>query len=90
MPCGSKAWLRFARALPWWVQSYVAAGCGDEHTQRANVAAFHMWGLVSRMLNGAYERDLSISLLGVDLPTAGARPRHRRDLLLEPRRTLRP
>jgi lactate 2-monooxygenase len=55
--------------LPWWVHSYVAGGCGDEHTQRVNVSAFRNWGIVPRMLNGAYERDLSVSLLGMDLPT---------------------
>jgi lactate 2-monooxygenase len=55
--------------LPWWVHSYVAGGCGDEHTQRLNVSAFRNWGIVPRMLNGAYERDLSVSLFGMDLPT---------------------
>jgi lactate 2-monooxygenase len=55
--------------LPWWVHSYVAGGCGDEHTQRMNVSAFGHWGIVPRMLNGAYERDLSVSLLGMDLPS---------------------
>ena len=55
--------------LPWWVHSYVAGGCGDEHTQRLNVSAFRNWGIVPRMLNGAYERDLSVSLLGMELPT---------------------
>jgi lactate 2-monooxygenase len=55
--------------LPWWVHSYVAGGCGDEHTQRRNVSAFRDWGIVPRMLNGAYERDLSVSLFGMDLPT---------------------
>jgi isopentenyl diphosphate isomerase/L-lactate dehydrogenase-like FMN-dependent dehydrogenase len=55
--------------LPWWVHSYVAGGCGDEHTQRLNVSAFAKWGIVPRMLNGAAERDLSVSLLGMDLPT---------------------
>ena len=58
-----------AEALPWWVYSYVAGGCGDEHTQRANVAAFEKWGLVPRMLNGTYNRDLTTSLVGIDLPT---------------------
>ena len=58
-----------AEALPPWVYSYVAGGCGDEHTQRANVAAFEKWGLVPRMLNGAYDRDLTTSLVGIDLPT---------------------
>jgi lactate 2-monooxygenase len=55
--------------LPWWVHSYVAGGCGDEHTQRLNVSAFRRWGIVPRMLNGAYERDLSVSLLGMELPS---------------------
>jgi lactate 2-monooxygenase len=55
--------------LPWWVHSYVAGGCGDEHTQRLNVSAFRNWGIVPRMLNGGYERDLSVSLLGMDLTT---------------------
>ena len=29
--------------------NYVQGGCGDEHTQRANSAAFHRWGMVPRM-----------------------------------------
>ena len=49
--------------------SYVAGGAGDEHTQRANVAAFDRWGLVPRMLAGAAERDLSVELFGTRLPT---------------------
>ena len=36
---------RAAQALPPSVLSYVAGGAGDEHTQRANVAAFSQWGL---------------------------------------------
>lgn len=55
--------------LPWWVQSYVAGGCGNEHTQRANVEAFTKFGLVPRMFHGKYERDLSVSLFGIDLPS---------------------
>ncbi|MEV5705092.1 alpha-hydroxy-acid oxidizing protein [Actinoallomurus sp. NPDC052274] len=58
-----------SEVLPWWVLSYLAGGTGDEHTQRANVEAFKRYGIVPRMLNGAYERDLSISLFGIDLPT---------------------
>jgi lactate 2-monooxygenase len=58
-----------AEVLPWWVHSYVAGGCGDENTQRANVSAFSRYGIVPRMLNGAYERDLSVSLFGMTLPT---------------------
>jgi lactate 2-monooxygenase len=48
---------------------YVAGGAGDEHTQRANLAAFERWGIYPRMLAGAAERDLSINLFGHHLPT---------------------
>ena len=58
-----------AEALPPWILSYVAGGCGNEHTQRANVTAFEKWGIVPRMFNGSYERDLSIELFGMRLPT---------------------
>ncbi|GLW53525.1 alpha-hydroxy-acid oxidizing protein [Kitasatospora phosalacinea] len=56
---------RHALAPELW--SYVAGGAGDEHTQRANVAAFERWGLVPRMLVGAKERDLRVSLFGLEL-----------------------
>jgi lactate 2-monooxygenase len=49
--------------------SYVAGGAGDEHTQRANVAAFARWGLMPRMLTGAADRDLSVELFGTTYPT---------------------
>ncbi|OLT41121.1 lactate 2-monooxygenase [Saccharomonospora sp. CUA-673] len=58
---------RAAEALPPWVLSYVKSGAGDEGTQRANVDAFAKWGLVPRMMAGAYERDLSTNLFGIDL-----------------------
>jgi isopentenyl diphosphate isomerase/L-lactate dehydrogenase-like FMN-dependent dehydrogenase len=58
-----------AEVLPWWVHSYVAGGCGDEGTQRANVDAFSRYGIVPRMLNGATERDLSVALFDMTLPT---------------------
>ena len=51
------------------VLTYVAGGAGDEHTQARNVSAFDRYGLVPRMLAGAAERDLSVSLLGLELPT---------------------
>jgi len=60
---------RAARALPPSVLSYVAGGAGDEHTQRANVAAFTQWGLMPRMLVGARQRDLSVDLFGLRLPS---------------------
>src|SRR5271166_6765265 len=49
--------------------SYVAGGCGDERTQEANVAAFDKWGLTPRVFLGASQRDMSIELLGMKLPT---------------------
>ncbi|MBB3664613.1 lactate 2-monooxygenase [Prauserella sediminis] len=58
---------RAAEALPPWVLSYVKSGAGDEGTQRANVEAFAKWGLVPRMMEGAYERDLSTTLFGIEL-----------------------
>src|SRR5271165_907084 len=56
-------------AMPASLVSYVAGGCGDEHTQEANVAAFDKWGLPPRMFVGARQRDLSIELFGMKLPT---------------------
>ncbi|WP_040833963.1 alpha-hydroxy-acid oxidizing protein [Nocardia brevicatena] len=58
-----------AQALPGPVYSYVASGCGDEGTQRANVAAFDRYVLTPRMLVGAADRDLSVSLFGMSVPT---------------------
>ncbi|MGD0605473.1 MAG: lactate 2-monooxygenase [Streptosporangiaceae bacterium] len=60
---------RAAHALSPSVLSYVAGGAGDEHTQRANVAAFTRWGLMPRMLVGATQRDLSVDLFGLRLPS---------------------
>jgi len=51
------------------VWSYVAGGAGDEHTQRANVAAFLRHALVPRMFVGAKQRDLSVSMFGLSLPS---------------------
>ena len=58
-----------AATLPAWIMNYVAGGAGNERTQRANVEAFDRWGLVPRMMNGAYERDLTTNLFGIELPT---------------------
>ncbi|OBJ70458.1 alpha-hydroxy-acid oxidizing protein [Mycobacterium sp. 1274756.6] len=51
------------------VWSYVAGGAGDERTQRANVTAFERWGLLPRMFVGATERDLSVRLFSMTLPS---------------------
>ncbi|MGI5517285.1 alpha-hydroxy-acid oxidizing protein [Streptomyces sp. CA-106131] len=56
-------------AMPASVRSYVMAGSGDEHTQRANVTALGRWGLTPRMMVGATERDLSVDLFGMHLPS---------------------
>ncbi len=60
---------RAQAAMPPAVLSYVQGGCGDEFTQRANVEAFHRWGIVPRMLVDCSSRDLSIELFGIRLPT---------------------
>jgi lactate 2-monooxygenase len=57
------------KAMPDSLVSYVAGGCGDERTQEANVAAFDKWGLMPRMFVGAKQRDLSIELFGMRLPS---------------------
>ena len=49
--------------------NYVQGGCGDEHTQDRNAQAFHDWGMVPRMLVDCSERDLSIELFGLRLPS---------------------
>jgi isopentenyl diphosphate isomerase/L-lactate dehydrogenase-like FMN-dependent dehydrogenase len=49
--------------------SYVAGGAGDEHTQRANVSAFERWALMPRMLRASAQRDLSVKLFGMSLPS---------------------
>ena len=56
-------------ALPPSVISYVQGGCGDERTQEFNVAAFQRWGLIPRMMVDASQRDLSVDLFGMKLPT---------------------
>src|SRR6516225_6450465 len=56
-------------ALPPSIWSYVAGGAGDERTQRANCKAFAGWGLIPRMFAGAANRDLSVELFGMTLPS---------------------
>jgi lactate 2-monooxygenase len=55
--------------LPSWVYSYVGFGAGDGNTQRANIEAFSRYGIVPRMLVSPTERDLSVSLFDMQLPT---------------------
>ena len=44
-------------------------GAGNEFTQRVNVSAFEKWGVMPRMLRGAKDRDLSVELFGLNLPS---------------------
>jgi lactate 2-monooxygenase len=55
--------------LPSWVYSYVGYGAGDGRTQQANVDAFGRYAIVPRMLVAPTERDLSVSLFDMQLPT---------------------
>jgi lactate 2-monooxygenase len=56
-------------AMPASIWSYVAGGAGDERTQRVNRTAFDRWGLMPRMLTAHRERDRSVDLFGLTLPT---------------------
>jgi len=60
---------RAHEALGPMMTNYVAGGCGDEHTQDQNAAAFHRWGMVPRMMVDCSERDLSIELFGQTYPS---------------------
>jgi len=60
---------RAEMALPPSVWTYVTGGAGDERTQRANREAFDRWGLMPRMFVGAAERDLSVEVFGLSLPS---------------------
>ncbi|BBX66224.1 lactate 2-monooxygenase [Mycobacterium saskatchewanense] len=60
---------RAERAMSPSVWSYVTGGAGDERTQRANRKAFDQWGLIPRMFVGAAERDLSVQMCGLTLPS---------------------
>lgn len=60
---------RAHEALGPMMTNYVAGGCGDEHTQDQNAAAFHHWGMVPRMMVDCSVRDLSVDLFGHTYPT---------------------
>jgi hypothetical protein len=47
---------------------YVAGAAGGEQTARANREAFYLWRIVPRMLRDVSQRDLSVELLGRQLP----------------------
>jgi lactate 2-monooxygenase len=48
--------------------AYVFGGAGTEDTMRANEAAFRGWRIVPRMLRDVSVRDLSVTVLGTELP----------------------
>ncbi|OBK91139.1 lactate 2-monooxygenase [Mycobacterium sp. 1245499.0] len=58
-----------AAAMTPKVLGYVAGGAGDEHTQRANCAAFKRWGLYPRMGIAPEQRDMSVELFGIRFPS---------------------
>ncbi|MBL8848095.1 MAG: alpha-hydroxy-acid oxidizing protein, partial [Planctomycetaceae bacterium] len=60
---------RAEAAMPPQVLNYVQGGCGDEWTQDSNVAAFHRWGMIPRMMVDTSTRDLSVELFGVRFPS---------------------
>src|SRR5271168_4412598 len=48
---------------------YVAGGAGGEDTVRANREAFRRWRIVPRMLRDVSQRDLSVELFGMQVPS---------------------
>lgn len=50
------------------VVDYVFGGAGSEDTMRANLEAFRRWRIVPRMLRDVAERDLSVTVLGTEMP----------------------
>lgn len=56
-------------ALPPQAYTYVAGGAGREDTVRANRDAFLRWRILPRLLRDVSRRDLSVNLLGRQLPT---------------------
>ncbi|OBB31828.1 lactate 2-monooxygenase [Mycolicibacterium peregrinum] len=60
---------RAQAAMPASIWSYVAGGAGDERTQQVNRTAFDRWGLMPRMFNAHRERDLSVEVFGLRLPS---------------------
>ena len=47
---------------------YVAGAAGGESTMRANAEAFYRWRIVPRMLRNVSARDMSVEVLGANLP----------------------
>ncbi|HET7580096.1 MAG TPA: lactate 2-monooxygenase [Bacillales bacterium] len=65
LPVIFEEWEEYAREVledePYY---YVAGGAGGEHTMKENLAAFHRWKIVPRMLRSVKDRDLTVDLFG--------------------------
>jgi lactate 2-monooxygenase len=48
--------------------AYIFGGAGREETMRSNAEAFRRWRIVPRMLRDVSERDLSVTVLGTEMP----------------------
>jgi lactate 2-monooxygenase len=48
--------------------AYIFGGAGTEDTMRANADAFRRWRIVPRMLRNVAQRDLSVTVLGTEMP----------------------
>ena len=48
--------------------SYIFGGAGREETMRSNLEAFRRWRIVPRMLRDVSARDLSVTVLGTEMP----------------------
>jgi L-lactate dehydrogenase (cytochrome) len=48
--------------------AYVFGGAGREETMGSNLEAFRRWRIVPRMLRDVSERDLSVTVLGTEMP----------------------
>ena len=55
--------------LPKEAYDYIAGGAGSESTVRENLAAFHRWKIVPRMMKDVAKRSLGVEVLGVSLAT---------------------
>jgi lactate 2-monooxygenase len=70
LPMSFTEWEAKAQAaMPQSIWSYVRGGAGDERTQRVNRTAFDGWGVMPRMFNAQQDRDLSVDVFGLTLPS---------------------
>ncbi|MEQ3711063.1 MAG: alpha-hydroxy acid oxidase [Tateyamaria sp.] len=59
---------RAQKRIPKFVWEYLDSGTGVEATRRRNRAALDKIGMMPSVLHGEFEPDLSVSLMGADLP----------------------